>query len=197
VKSYQPYNDGELVRMLRDGNRMAFDTLYERHWLGCIDKAYQRLKDKQASEDIVQNLFVRLWTKRHELQIDNLIAYLNAGIRNGVINYVTRDKMPVAFGEPFDQIQMKEGDYPDAKLLEKDLLELILAYSQTLSPRPREIFLLHIQQKLTTKEIAEKLNISQKAVQNQLRTALLDLQSQIGPGLLLLVLAFGNSNITI
>src|SRR5580698_6805084 len=99
-----PNNDNELLVLLAQDNRNAFELLYRRYWLELYDAAYQRLKNNQQAEDIVQDIFVNLWIRRDLVKIENLRAYLHAAVRFRVLNYVQRDLASEAFYEPFEAI---------------------------------------------------------------------------------------------
>jgi RNA polymerase sigma factor (sigma-70 family) len=181
------YTDGELVQLLQQGERWAYDAIYEKWWKACINAAHARLKLREESEDIVQNIFIRLWIKRNSLAILDLKGYLMAAVHFEVVKFLTRHKENLHFERPFEEM-LAETHSPDEHLREKNLLELLIAYSSTLTPSRRQILLLFIQDKLTTREIADTLDISQKTVQNQLRTAILELQEKLPKALILLLL---------
>jgi RNA polymerase sigma-70 factor (ECF subfamily) len=186
MKSHSTYNDAELLVFLRNGDGSAFEAIYPKYWLKLCDTAFKRLSEKEPAKDIVQNIFARLWLNRSTLAVDNLPAYLQTSVKHGVLNYLRKQKSSRYFEEPFEEI-LAEKEEADTKLLAKDLMELIHAYSNTLPSKRREIFLLRIKEKLSTREIAETLNISQKTVQNQLKTALDGLPSHLAPIVLLLI----------
>src|SRR5688572_32366210 len=121
-----------------------------------LDSAWKGLHDKQAAEDLVQGVFLSLWQNRKQLEIDNLEAYLKTAIRYKVLNYVVRTKRTHEFFESFYEI-FRENNTPEATFLAKNLMELIHSYAATLSVRRREIFMLYVQSRLSTKEIAETL----------------------------------------
>ena len=177
---YNSYSDNELSRLLHQGDEPAFAELYNRYWLELYDTAYQRLKNKEQVEDIIQDVFVKLWIRRAELQIENAQAYLHTAIRFRVFNYVERDAVHESFFEPFETMAFSSCT-ADEKVLEKELLDLVQAYIEALPEKRKQIFLLHIRDNLSTKEIAERLNISQKTVQNQLGTAMQNLHTRIAP----------------
>ncbi len=179
------YSDGELLTLLAQDNRDAFELLYRRYWLQLFDAAYQRLKNTQQAEDIVQDIFITIWTRRAVLKIANLPGYLHAAVRFRVLNYVARDAAAPAFYEPFEAI-ISGSQAADGNLLEKELIGLLHAYIKTLPKKRRQIFLLHLRENLSTKEIAGRLNISQKTVQNQLGTALHGLRTHVLPTLFFL-----------
>ena len=180
------HTDGELVTMLRTGDRMAFEMIYRRHWPLLYNIAYKRLADKEQTEDVLQEVFARCWMKRMTLQINNLPAYLSSAVRYEVIRYLTRTKSSVHFFEPFESLLL-EGDTPEEQLIAKDLQELVYRYADTLPTKKKQIFLLHIKKRLSTKEIAEELQISQKTVQNQLGSALQGLKTTLAPAILVVI----------
>lgn len=181
-----PHNDKELLGQLSTGSESAFDSIYRKYWPSLYDSAFRRLENWHQAEDLVQEVFLRLWNKRAELHIDNLAAYLHTAVRFEVLTYISRHRAPVSFYEPFEAMFL-EQNLPDARIRIKELIDLIAAYAHSLPEKRRQIFLLHIDEKLSTKEMAEILNISQKTVQNQLATALKGLRGYIDPTLLLVL----------
>jgi RNA polymerase sigma-70 factor (ECF subfamily) len=186
VNEHNLHNEQELLSLIVKGDEKAFHQVYEHYWLSLCDAAYKRLQNREEAEDVVQNIFVRLWIRRESLSVSNLSVYLFTAVRYGVLDHVTRTKKGTAFYEPFVEL-IKETESADDQLVAKDMLQLIYSYAETLPVKRREIFLLHIKNKLTTKEIADELNISQKTVQNQLNTALKGLHSKIGPAIILFI----------
>ncbi len=90
------------------------------------------------------------------------------------------------FYEPFEIMHGEVND-TDNRLFEKELISLIEDYINTLPEKRKEIFVLHFKENLSTKEIAEKLDVSQKTVQNQLNSAIKGLRSGLGPALVILI----------
>jgi RNA polymerase sigma-70 factor (family 1) len=173
----------ELVRLLQAGDRDAFEAIYRRWLPSLYDITYKRLKHKEQTEDVLQEVFARLWARREALRIGDLAAYLHVAVRHETINYITRRKEVWQFYAPFESVLL-EADSPDERLLAREMLDLVLAYAETLPPKKREIFLLHVNDKLTTREIADRLGISQKTVQNQLGRALNELRKRLTPVIL-------------
>lgn len=180
MKAYDSYSDNELVTLLQQGSEESFAEIYNRYWVELYDAAYQRLKNKEQVEDIIQDVFVKLWIRRAELNINNAQAYLHTAIRFRVFNYVERENVHESFFEPFESI-VSPHQSADERVLEKELLDLVQAYIESLPRKRKEIFLLHTRDNLSTKEIAERLNISQKTVQNQLGTTMQGLHNKIIP----------------
>ncbi len=185
--AYANYTDTELTALISQGDKPAFGELYNRYWLELYDKAYQRLKNKEQVEDIIQDVFVKLWIKRAEMHIQNAQAYLHTAIRFRVLNYVERSTGPKSFLDPFDSIAYSPA--ADELIIEKELLALVQAYIEALPDKRRKIFLMHVKENLSTREIAERLNISQKTVQNQLATSMHGLHQKIAPIIIALAAA--------
>jgi len=177
------YSDQELVFALQQGGAHAFENIYKRYWTRLYPAVYQRLFDREQTEDVLQEVFAYLWVKRETLSIQNLKAYLFAAARYQAIQQLTRKRGPLIFFEPFESMLL-EAESPEEKMIAKELREWVIRYADTLPAKRREIFLLHIRDKYTTKEIAEKLGVSQKTVQNQLGSSLKGLKTMITPVIL-------------
>jgi len=174
------YTDQELLAALQRGDSNAFENIYKRYWTRLYPVVHQRLCDKEQTEDVLQEVFAYLWVKREELSIQNLKSYLFTAARYQAITHLTRRRGPLAFFEPFESMLL-EAETPEEKMIAKELYQWVIRYADTLPAKRREIFLLHVRDKYTTKEIAEQLGVSQKTVQNQLGSALKGLKSMITP----------------
>ena len=184
--AYSTDTDEQLLQGVRNGDRAAFDALYRRYWVQLYDAAYKRLNDREQAEDIVQEVFIQFWLRRQALLIHNVGAYMHTAVRYKVLSYFSRHKGTSKFYEPFEAL-LTTADTPEQQLMAKELLELVYAFADTLSDRKKQIFLLHVKNKLSTKEIARELGISQKSVQNQLGPAMQSLRKSLIPFLILLI----------
>lgn len=167
-----------LLNSLKQGDRQAFECLYQQYWEKLFNTAYKYLRDKEVCKEIVHDVLLDLWQRRESVEIDSLEAYLKTAVRFRTINHVTRSKTPFFF-ELFDSIAAAP-DTAEDKLLEKDLLELIKTWIATLPEKRRRIFIHHFFQQHSTKEIAAAMGISQKTVQNQIGTTLQFLRTRLG-----------------
>ena len=179
-------NDCILAQQLSEGDRKAFEMIYGKYWRPLLDAAWKGLHDRQAAEDLVQGVFLSLWQKREQLRVNNLEAYLKAAVRYKVLNHVVRTKRTCEFFESFYEI-FQEKNTPETTFIAKKLQELIHAYAATLPVKRRRIFMMYIQSRLSIKEIADTLSLSQKTVQNQLSISLQGLRTTGAPGLFCLI----------
>jgi len=166
--------DAALWEAVQRGDAAAFTALYERYWRRLFTAAYARLADREACEELVHDIFLTLWTERARLQIQHLPAYLAAAVRYQAIRsqraasaHVLRSiEAPESLGiEP----AYNQGE---SQLLHLDLENRVTAALGQLPQRCREIFLLSRIQHFSNEEIAERLHISRRSVENQLTTAL-------------------------
>ena len=162
-----------LVSQLRKKDPFAFERIYKYYWQSLYDMAYKRLGNREQTEDLIQNVFVRLWANAETQQIENLNAYLYASVRYEVIRLLTRQKTHLQFSKALEDI-LQEQNLPDAGILTKELMAIVQAFASTLPEKRRRIFLLHVEKRWSTSDISEELGVSQKTVQNQLRTAMKD-----------------------
>lgn len=179
------FTDQQLLSMVAEGDEHAFKEIYSRYWTGLYDTAFKRLKNSKQSQDIVQDVFIGLWERREDLQIRDLAAYLHTAVRYRVYNFVSRDLASEAFFEPFEAVVAYSAG-ADEMLIEKEIFQLATAYIATLPKKRKQIFTLYTEENLSTTEIARRLNISRKTVQNQLGTAISGLKANLLPVLLLL-----------
>lgn len=172
------HTDAELLQLLYQGDKTAFTCIYERYWKILFNSTYKRLKNKEQSQDIVQAVFSDLWRRRKEVIIENLSAYLHKAVRFQVFKLISRKPSLCEFLDEFDVI-LTSPIRADDDLLEKEILILVKLWVDALPQKRRTIFLMFVNDELSTREIAVKLGISQKTVQNQLNTAVTTLRARL------------------
>ncbi|MBL4676582.1 MAG: RNA polymerase sigma-70 factor [Mucilaginibacter sp.] len=174
LKEYQMWPDADLLSLLRDDDRMAFEVIYNKYSPKVYAVAYNLFRDKDVCEDLVQELFVDLWAKRSSLNISSLEWYLKVAIKNRVLMYIRAKKATL----DLSAIAMLTERYStDSKVLQSDISAILEENVGRLPDRCREIFTLSRKEYLTNKEIALRLNISVKTVENQMTIALRHLRT--------------------
>lgn len=87
-------SDEELLRRLQRGEHNAFDILFDRYWQPLYQTARARLNDSDMAQDIVQEIFIKIWQRRTELQIKGpLENYLRSAVRLNVISHYRSAKV--------------------------------------------------------------------------------------------------------
>lgn len=176
--------DHELCALLKLGDNDAYTIIYEKYWQSLFKTAYQRLKDKEQSQDIIQTVFSDLWRRREKVNIVSLSAYLYAAVRFQVFKKISRKPACSPFLDEFEILLISPVKADDA-LLERELLNLIRLWIEALPSKRKAIFLMYAEEELSTRQIAEKLGISQKTVQNQLNTTMINLRLRLNKVLFL------------
>jgi RNA polymerase sigma-70 factor (ECF subfamily) len=186
LSEFGTYQDSELVHLLLQDDTNAFDELYRRYWPILFNAAFKRIKSIDLSKDITQEVFMDLWVRRGKVSIVNMQAYLLTAVRFQVLKLISLEKNNTSFIEPFEK--MADSSFnADGEIIDKELFHLFETWLNTLPGKRKAIFVMHYSEKLSTKEIAERLNISQKTVQNQLGNAVQALRSSLNQYMLSLV----------
>ncbi|WP_207534198.1 RNA polymerase sigma-70 factor [Desertivirga arenae] len=170
------------LNLLKEGDRKAFELVFNSYWSKLYLYAYNILRDKGVCEDIVQEVLVSLWVKRESQEIDSLGSFLFTAVRYQVLKVIRSGKVREGF---FQEIEKMSMSTPAEQLEEKDLANLIDARIDELPGKCREIFLLSRKEQLSNREIAERLGISIKTVENQITIAIRRLRSDLGDVLFL------------
>jgi len=171
MKQLSEYADCDLIKLLKQGDKVAFNEIYNRYWLKLYNDCYKRLKDEALSADVSQDVFADLWIKRESKNVENLGAYLHSAARYQVFLLYKKNKRIAAFEEPVDMMAI-DSCRVDSVFHEKELRQCIAIWLEMQPEKRREVFRLKFSEELSTKEISQKLNVSQKTVQNQFSTSL-------------------------
>ena len=166
----EEHNDRELLEQLALGNELAFEKIYVNYSKDMFLYAMNVLKKKEVCEDIVQNVFITVWSKRKEVKIENLKPYLFQSVRYQIFNHLRNQKIS---NEDLTRVNIIDLSMNISQKLEFDELEeLIKNQVKKLPTRCQEIFVLSRYQHKSNKEIAMELDISIQAVKNQISKAL-------------------------
>ncbi|WP_209405008.1 RNA polymerase sigma factor [Pseudozobellia sp. WGM2] len=159
---------------IRNGNHLAFKELFDATYTELVIYAHSYLYEKSSSEDIVQEVFVRLWERSHKITIDiNLKSYLFAMVRNACLNHLKKfnisDQSKVleipAVAEVGMDMELAGEDHK--QLLYNQVLKVI----DELPTKMKAVVELRFQSDYAYQEIADELNISVNTVKTQLRRA--------------------------
>lgn len=153
-------------------NTVMFEKIFKEHFKGLHAYAYTMLKDTQAAEDIVQNIFLKLWEKKDTIQVERSMAsYLYRAVHNDSLNYLQHQKVKEA--HLAYQGRNAGNSNNDAENISYEELDSRLEKAlQVLPEACRMVFLMSRFEELKYRDIAEKLNISVKTVENQMGKAL-------------------------
>jgi RNA polymerase sigma-70 factor (ECF subfamily) len=162
--------------------KLIFDTNYER----LAYFAYKYVDDKAAAEDIVQEVFVNFWAKRHQWKVTtSLQGYLYGAVKNSCLNYIKFNKVRTAYAERSNHTEREDALIPE-QIDAKDLAKLIESGLVNLPVERQKIFRLSREEGLKYREIADRLGISIKTVEAQMGKALKFMREQLKDFLVIL-----------
>ena len=166
------------------GDRNAFEALFRLHYRALCAFAHGYVKDADRAEDLVQDLFFRLWLDREKLQVNtSLKAYLYAAVRNRCLNAVKSHSRMVVLN---DEAEDRAHDEPIPEDEHTLRIARVQAAIEELPEERRKIFKLSRYEGLKYQEIADRLGISVKTVENQMGRALKTLREELADLVLLL-----------
>ncbi len=159
-------------------SKEGFETLFKLHYAPLVGFAKQYLEETAKSEDVVQGVYSQFWIKREQIGIINSPkSYLYGAVRNACLNFLKHEKIKRAYASQAakDEINFTSENSIEYDELKKELKQAITS----LPPKCREVFELSRFEELKYQEIADKLAISIKTVENQMGKALKLLRSSL------------------
>lgn len=159
------------------GDRAAFEALFRLHYRPLCVFAMGYVKDSDKAEDLVQDLFFRLWLDREKVNITTSVkAYLYASVRNRCLNVLKAgSKVRVLNDEVDDRLEEEERSEDE----HAERIARVQAAIEALPEERRKVFKLSRYEGLKYHEIAARLGISVKTVENQMGSALKTLRHEL------------------
>ena len=182
MANYSTLTDEVLLSLLRQGDKAAYTEIYNRYHGPLYIFAYQRIKDREESKDIIHELFLKVWSEHKQLNISGRISvYLYTAVRNRIINAIAKHQVAERYIDSFLSY-IEQVDYQSADFLARhnDMSAFIQKEIENLSPRLREVFELSRNTALSRKEIAERLGVSEETVKSHMHQAIKTLKARLG-----------------
>lgn len=173
--------DIEIIEGIRLGNRKAFEHLFHLYYTPLKSYARFILKNPSTAEEMVQELFLKLWETHSTIKIStSLKAYLFRAVHNQCINYIKSARVNLRLSEEAIKEMNYHANIALQNFSEEQLEMLATAELEThldgvieqLPPQCREIFLLNRHQDLSYSQIAQKMGITNNTVKTQIMRAL-------------------------
>ena len=167
-------NEKFLLEQIKSGNKRSFDTLFAEYYEPLCRYARSILNDHDKAEDVVQQLMLNIWEKREILDIKTSISsYLHRACFYEAIKYKQKHQhlspLEEATLEAYQEVSGEDEDY-------ERKLKYVNLQIDKLPAKCREIFLLNKLHQLKYREIAQKLQLSERTVEAQLRIAMTKLK---------------------
>jgi len=157
---------------LHAGSPLAFENVFKRYFKDLHRYAFSIVKDEATAEEMVQNIFLRLWEKREQITIEQSVqAYLYRAVFNECLNFLKSAKTRKQRTAEMSGISQVHHTSPDNAAI-KELQQKIDEAIAGLPEQCRIIFHMSRFEELRYRAIAERLGISEKTVENQVSKAL-------------------------
>lgn len=185
-------SESAFLESIKNGDKNAFEKLFRNYYSYLCSYATTYLHNVEASQDIVQEFFFKLWQKKEGLPDNiNIQAYLFKSIQNSCLNYIKHQKIEERHKEL--SANNHKNSFSEENITETNELHTKIRLAiDKLPPERRKIFIMHRLEELKYKEIADKLNISIKTVENQIGKALVFLREELKDFLPAIVISFIN-----
>ena len=186
------YTNIDLVLSLRKGDANAYAYLVDTYNHKLCLYANSLLNDISISEDVVQNVFIKVWERRSNLNADYSIkSYLYKSVYNSCINEYKRNQSVTALEKKYIEELESVIEEKDDEAFEK-LISQVKEAIQELPPKCKQVFLLSKKEGLTNIEISEYLNISKNTIERHINIAFSKIRENVGSNTdIILFLLFG------
>lgn len=171
----------ELLKAVAAGELEAFRELYDRYIQQVYAYSYFLTRSNEQSEDLSQELFTKIWTKRNELaRLDNFDAWLTTLVRNQAYNYLRKNALEQRhLKQLYQQQPTSESTGTEAVVIGKEYAKLYEEAIENLPPQQKKVFLLSRKEGLKHEEIASNMGISLNTVKNHMKAALFSIRTHL------------------
>ena len=171
-----------------------YENLFHAHYESLTRYAFSMMKNQDEAEDVVQRLFVKIWEKRNDLDVQDSRAYLFRATYNTCLNEIKRLKRENArYSDGITEVS--SSDAANHRVLESELEKQLDSAMEKLPEKCREVFRLSRFEELSYKEISDRLDISVKTVENHIAKALRIMRTELSEYLPLIVITILVSNL--
>src|SRR5690606_34865614 len=174
----------ELLKALQNGDKKAFEYIYLRFGDKLVRYVDSRVRDRSVSEEIVQELFLSLWSRRKKVAPDTeLEPYLFNAAKYKILSHIRSEKVRRRYAEHFALFVAQHHADVTTELLDvADLEAIIERRISTLPPKCQQAFRMSRFAHKSIAEIAEEMNISARTVENYITRALKYLREALSEG---------------
>lgn len=168
------YSDNALLPSLIAGDEKMFEQVFKEHFKNLHGYACAIVKDEDTGEEMVQQVFYRIWKDRSVLNVQTTLkAYLYRAVHNECLNHLKHDKVKAGYQMHAVHVMKRaQGTSADSKIAYSELQKKLQRAMNELPEQCRTIFQLSRFEELKYKEIAYLLGLSVKTVENQMGKAL-------------------------
>lgn len=192
MRTDRPYDallEQALLCRVAQGDKTAFTELFDRYQAVVYDFALKFLRSKTQAEEIVQQIFMKIWLSREKLpEIENFAAYLNRATRNQSYSVLRSIAAESLRAEALSVVMPREELTTENDIFFNESSSILRKIVETLPPQRKLVYELCHEEGLKYDEVAEKLNISPGTVHKHMKLALKTIRDHFSEMTLLLIL---------
>ncbi|MDG3581789.1 RNA polymerase sigma-70 factor [Galbibacter pacificus] len=167
----------QLVNRIKRDDEKAFQQLFNRYWEPLFVMARAIIDNEAHAKDLVQDVWLDFWERRHKIENNNIEAYLKQATKFRVFKELK--KLPLTNAHKEYLLHVHAETETDHQLIFDQTNNIVTNSIQELPDRCREIFILSREENLTNAEIAHQLNISKRTVETHISHALKNLRLRL------------------
>ncbi len=172
--------DNEIIRRIRKGDVKEFESLFRSSYVSLVRYAKTIIKDHDTAEEIVQDLFFRIWQDKEKLNIvSSLNGYLFRAVYNRCLHLISHRKTVEKYAREASFLYVENPEDPMSLLRYNDLQNKIVRILERLPDRCGRIFCMNRFEGLKYAEIAQKLSVSVKTVEANMGRALREFRKEL------------------
>lgn len=169
-------------------DKTEFESVFRLYYKPLCRFAFTFLKDKDDAQEIVQNLFVYLWNNSQNIDINTSVeSYLYLCVKNRCFNLLKHIKIRENYKEQNFETLNNKHEHTSVRVETNDLEEHLTRAIELMPEKRRQVFVLSRYEGLSYIEIAQKMDISVKTVENQITSALKFLRQKLDKFLIILI----------
>ena len=173
------YSDEDLFTQMKlQGDYRPFEILFHRYYSLLCNIAYGLTHCQHQSDEIVSDVFLKIWKNREQLNIETKVRYyLQVAVRNKCIDFLRKQIRERNYKNVIDRDYRSDYVMPDDQIIGDEFSKKAEAAIESLPPQGKYIFRLSRNEGMKYREIAEMLDISIKTVETHMRRSLIHLRS--------------------
>jgi RNA polymerase sigma-70 factor (ECF subfamily) len=172
LKPFGNFSDSELAQKIRNSEKAAFQELFERYAPRIYQFSVSYLKNNPDAEELVQEVFLKIWEKRETLdQSKNIKAYIFKIAVNAIYDFIRKKNIEAVFADFARANFERTTDITWHSVIFEEMTTRLTRLIARLPEQQRNVFYLSKDEGLSNDEIAEKLNLSKRTVENHLYRA--------------------------
>jgi RNA polymerase sigma-70 factor (family 1) len=171
-----------LLLLLKEDDEVAFEALYNHISKRLFQFVYGKVRSKEVTEEILQEIFVSLWNNRKTLEVNiSIEAYLYGAAKNKIMSFIRSELVRKKYAAEFTRFAKERYDNSVEEQINANDLQMILQLKMAELPgQCRAAFRMSRMEHKPILQIAEKMNISTRTVENYITQALRHLRTNLG-----------------